>query len=160
MVDQEMTEAERKSHQLKSDFDNVSKLLKAEIKRFDADKVEDFKTSVEVFLESAVEAQKELIEHWEFYSELLASSDADQHSQNLESRAQHEEPETGIDPTTSSDAPVSEQEAILQDSSIEPRPTTSDTLDSNVTATSIPSTTSSRAPIPHSEANPFANESV
>lgn len=160
MVDQEMTDAERKSHQLKSDFENVGKLLRAEIKRFDADKVEDFKTSVEVFLESAVEAQKELIEHWEFYSELLASSDEDSYAQQSDTLSKGKQSTIDSQAITDSNAPVSEQEEILQDSSIEPRPTTSGTTDSGVTATSIPSTTSSRAPIPHSEANPFANESV
>ena len=35
--------------------------------RFEREKVEDFKSGVETFLEGCVEAQKELIELWETY---------------------------------------------------------------------------------------------
>ncbi|ORY79454.1 Aovps5, partial [Protomyces lactucae-debilis] len=70
-VDAEHTEAERKAHALKLAFEQVGRLLRSELQRFEMDKVEDFKTSLEMFLESAVEAQKEVIEHWEFYHDLL-----------------------------------------------------------------------------------------
>lgn len=158
VVDQEMTEAERRSHTAKVEFDNVSKRLKSEIKRFDADKVEDFKTSIEVFLESAVEAQKELIEHWEFYSDLLVK-ELDDDVDGTSASAAHgvqvsDDTSTGHlqEHSGESSASVGVQEAILDDTSIEPiTPTTP------ATATT---TSSSGLPIPHDEANPFARESI
>lgn len=158
MVDQEMTDAERRSHAAKLEFDSVSKLLKSEIKKFEADKVEDFKTSVEVFLESAVEAQKELIEHWEFYSDLLAK-DLDEDVDEPSPTAAHgvqisDDSSTGHPQEASggSSAPVEEQETVLEDTTIEPiTPTTPKTANSM---------SSSGLPIPHDEANPFARESL
>ncbi|CAG8441253.1 6977_t:CDS:10 [Diversispora eburnea] len=44
----------------KNDFEDVTELIKAEIDRFDKEKVEDFKNSVEAFLESMVQTQKRL----------------------------------------------------------------------------------------------------
>ena len=45
----------------------MGRLMRAELERFEREKVEDFKSGVETFLEGAVEAQKELIELWETY---------------------------------------------------------------------------------------------
>jgi len=42
-------------------------LMRGELERFEREKVEDFKSAVETFLEGAVEAQKELIELWETF---------------------------------------------------------------------------------------------
>ncbi len=71
-IEAELGEAERKSHALRLEFDNIGKLLKAELLRFDMDKVEDFKTSVEMFLESAVESQKEVCETYIFRKQLTS----------------------------------------------------------------------------------------
>lgn len=156
-VDQEMSESERRAHQLKIEFDNIGKLLKAEIKRFDSDKVEDFKTSVEVFLESAVEAQKEIIEHWEFYSDLLVQDLAEQDDvpvaplsavpSHSSTRAQHTQ-------ETSTDTAAELQDDILEGTSIEPITPTSakDTLPSDSAPENVI--------IPHDEANPFASGSL
>jgi sorting nexin-1/2 len=38
----------------------MGKLMRNELDRFEREKVEDFKSAVETFLESAVEAQKEV----------------------------------------------------------------------------------------------------
>lgn len=38
----------------------MGRLMRAELERFEREKVEDFKSAVETFLESAVEAQKEV----------------------------------------------------------------------------------------------------
>ncbi|OLL21982.1 Vacuolar protein sorting-associated protein vps5 [Neolecta irregularis DAH-3] len=67
----EGVETERRCNQLRLEFEEVGKLLKQELDRFDVEKVEDFKASVEIYLESAVEAQKEVIEHWETYIQTL-----------------------------------------------------------------------------------------
>lgn len=144
MVDAEMTEAERRSHQLKIDFDNIGKLLKGELKRFDMDKVEDFKGSVEVFLESAVETQKEVIEHWEFYLDLT--------SKELDDTPDAVVAPKHKDPTTSA-ASVEDQDHILGTTAIEPvSPVTP------LTSKSVETTQSSPGLIPRHEANPFAQD--
>ena len=61
-VGAEVADAERKVHQARLLFDDMGRLLRAELDRFEREKVEDFKSSVETFLESAVEAQKEVRE--------------------------------------------------------------------------------------------------
>lgn len=63
----EVADSERKLHQARVLFEDMGRLMRAELDRFEREKVEDFKSGVETFLESAVEAQKELIELWESY---------------------------------------------------------------------------------------------
>ncbi|GBB90525.1 hypothetical protein RclHR1_01750024 [Rhizophagus clarus] len=63
----QIAEAEHKVEDCKSEFEDVSKLIKNELDRFDKEKVEDFKNSVEAFLESMVQTQKEIISLWESY---------------------------------------------------------------------------------------------
>ncbi|RHZ79077.1 hypothetical protein Glove_152g101 [Diversispora epigaea] len=64
----QLAESENRVEECKNDFEDVSELIKAEIDRFDKEKVEDFKNSVEAFLESMVQTQKEIINLWESYS--------------------------------------------------------------------------------------------
>lgn len=59
-VNAEVGEAEKKVHQARLLFEEMGRSLKTEIDRFEKEKVEDFKSGVETFLESAVEAQKEV----------------------------------------------------------------------------------------------------
>ncbi|CCJ29535.1 unnamed protein product [Pneumocystis jirovecii] len=63
----EISHVEKRCEQLKNDFDAISNILKEEIERFEIQKIDDFRGSVETFLESVIEAQKELIELWEAY---------------------------------------------------------------------------------------------
>ncbi|KAK6537877.1 Vacuolar protein sorting-associated protein 5 [Orbilia ellipsospora] len=63
----EVADSEKKLHQARVLFDEMGRLMKNELDRFEREKVEDFKSGVETFLESAVEAQKEVIELWETY---------------------------------------------------------------------------------------------
>jgi len=63
----EVADSERRVHQARVLFEDMGRLMRAELDRFEREKVEDFKSGVETFLESAVEAQKELIELWESY---------------------------------------------------------------------------------------------
>ncbi|KAJ5971956.1 uncharacterized protein N7479_001874 [Penicillium vulpinum] len=63
----DVADAERKVHQTRLLFEDMGKLMRNELQRFEKEKVEDFKSGVETFLESAVEAQKELIELWETF---------------------------------------------------------------------------------------------
>ncbi|KAL4896750.1 Vps5-domain-containing protein [Aspergillus ambiguus] len=63
----DVADAERKVHQARLLFEDMGRLMRNELQRFEKEKVEDFKSGVETFLESAVEAQKELIELWETF---------------------------------------------------------------------------------------------
>jgi sorting nexin-1/2 len=59
-VGAEVGDAERKVHQARLLFEDMGRLMRSELDRFEREKVEDFKSGVETFLESAVEAQKEV----------------------------------------------------------------------------------------------------
>lgn len=59
-VSAEVADAERKVHQAHLLFEDMGRLMRQELDRFEREKVEDFKSGVETFLESAVEAQKEV----------------------------------------------------------------------------------------------------
>nr|CDP25356.1 Putative vacuolar protein sorting-associated protein vps5 [Podospora anserina S mat+] len=74
-VSAEVADAERKVHQTRLLFDDMGRLMRAELDRFEREKVEDFKSAVETYLESAVEAQKELIEKWETFLMQLDAED-------------------------------------------------------------------------------------
>lgn len=58
-VNAEVADAERKVHQARLLFEDMGRLMRSELDRFEREKVEDFKSGVETFLEGAVEAQKE-----------------------------------------------------------------------------------------------------
>ena len=53
-------EGERRSHQARLLFEDMGRLMRGELERFEREKVEDFKSGVETFLEGAIEAQKEV----------------------------------------------------------------------------------------------------
>jgi sorting nexin-1/2 len=56
----EVADSEKKAHQSRLLFDEMGRILRQELDRFDREKVEEFKSGVETYLESAVEAQKEV----------------------------------------------------------------------------------------------------
>ncbi|KAJ4384294.1 Vacuolar protein sorting-associated protein vps5 [Didymella sp. IMI 355093] len=103
----DVADAERRVHQARLLFDDMGRLMRSELERFEREKVEDFKSGVETYLESAVEAQKELIEIWETFlmqldtedgetfvppAGVVASPTTEQHeSSNGRSHAQEEE---------------------------------------------------------------------
>jgi len=92
---QDVAEAERKATLARQDFEKVTRLLKIEMHRFDMERVEDFKKSLEAFLEGMIMRQRQvrcssyvshlewgrrsvltsaflqLIKAWESYQELL-----------------------------------------------------------------------------------------
>ena len=57
-------EGERRSHQARLLFEDMGRLMRGELERFEREKVEDFKSGVETFLEGAIEAQKEVCVHY------------------------------------------------------------------------------------------------
>jgi len=71
----DVADAERKVHQARLLFEDMGRIMRNELEKFEREKVEDFKSGVETFLESAVEAQKELIELWETFLMQLDSDD-------------------------------------------------------------------------------------
>ncbi|EFX01068.1 vacuolar protein sorting-associated protein [Grosmannia clavigera kw1407] len=71
----DVADAERKVHQARLLFEDMGRLMHNELDRFEREKVEDFKSGVETFLESSVEAQKELIEKWETFLMQLDAED-------------------------------------------------------------------------------------
>lgn len=59
-VNAEVADAEHKVHKARLLFEDMGRLMRSELDRFEREKVEDFKSGVETFLESAIEAQKEV----------------------------------------------------------------------------------------------------
>lgn len=55
---------------LRVSFDDITKQIISEFDRFEHEKIRDFRNSVELFLENAVESQKEAIEIWETFYQL------------------------------------------------------------------------------------------
>ncbi|KAG2231950.1 hypothetical protein INT48_005665 [Thamnidium elegans] len=66
---QEINEIKSRVEELQQEFQDISKLIKNELDRFDKEKVEDFRDSVEQFLRSMIEHQKQIIALWETYFE-------------------------------------------------------------------------------------------
>lgn len=60
----DVADGERKCHQARLLFEDMGRLMRGELERFEKEKVEDFKSGVETFLEGAVEAQKEVSRCW------------------------------------------------------------------------------------------------
>ncbi len=56
----EIADAERRGMDAHSDFDAVTRLVKIEFARFDAERVEDFKGMLEKYLEGMISRQKEV----------------------------------------------------------------------------------------------------
>ncbi|KIJ65594.1 hypothetical protein HYDPIDRAFT_174995 [Hydnomerulius pinastri MD-312] len=54
-----VTEAERRALDAKHEFDQCSKLIKSELARFEQERVEDFRNSLQVFLDGMISRQKE-----------------------------------------------------------------------------------------------------
>jgi sorting nexin-1/2 len=66
-LEAEVDAQEKKVLNLRVAFDDISKLIIHEVERIDVEKIIDFRDAVELFLENAVEAQKETIEIWETF---------------------------------------------------------------------------------------------
>lgn len=56
----DVSDGERRSHSARLLFEDMGRLMRGELERFEKEKVEDFKSGVETFLEGAIEAQKEV----------------------------------------------------------------------------------------------------
>ncbi|ESK96508.1 sorting nexin 3 [Moniliophthora roreri MCA 2997] len=67
----QIAEAERRAADAKHEYEQVSKLVKSEVARFEQERIEDFKNSLHAFLEGMISRQKELIANWEVYQQML-----------------------------------------------------------------------------------------
>ncbi|KAF9121740.1 Vacuolar protein sorting-associated protein 5 [Mortierella sp. 14UC] len=89
-LQQEIAEAEQKVDTAKKDFEEISTLIRQEFDRFDREKVEDFKQSVEAFLASMVKHQREIVGLWENYFRALNGA-ADESSNSPSSSSQQQQ---------------------------------------------------------------------
>ncbi|KAF8159458.1 Vps5 C terminal like-domain-containing protein, partial [Crassisporium funariophilum] len=60
----QIAESERRAAEAKLEYDHVSKLVKAEVARFEQERIEDFKDSLHAFLEGMISRQKEVSAVW------------------------------------------------------------------------------------------------
>ncbi|KAA1086173.1 Vacuolar protein sorting-associated protein 5 [Puccinia graminis f. sp. tritici] len=67
----ELEEAERRAHEARNEFADVSKLIKAEFQRFDQEKVEDFKLSICSFVDGLTDRQRQIVKVWQEYYQVL-----------------------------------------------------------------------------------------
>ncbi|KAL7423001.1 Vacuolar protein sorting-associated protein vps5 [Cryptotrichosporon argae] len=63
----EVTDAERRARDAATDFENVSKLVKSEFARFERDRVNEFKRTLERHLDGQIGRERELVDAWEQY---------------------------------------------------------------------------------------------
>lgn len=52
--------AERRASEAKLEFEQVSKLVKSELARFEQERIQDFKDSLQIFLDGMIVRQKEV----------------------------------------------------------------------------------------------------
>ncbi|KAH9995539.1 Vps5 C terminal like-domain-containing protein [Russula vinacea] len=64
-------DAERRVLDAKQEFDHVSRLVKSEVARFELERIEDFKKSLELLLDGMIARQKETIQAREAFQQLL-----------------------------------------------------------------------------------------
>jgi len=63
----QLAEAERKALSSRQDFERCSRLIKDEMARFEEERVRDFKSSMQSFVEGMLKRQQQLIATWEDY---------------------------------------------------------------------------------------------
>lgn len=65
MANDDVTEWENRLEEAQANFVKISKVIKVEIEFFERYRVKDFKSSIIAYLESLMEAQAQLVNHWE-----------------------------------------------------------------------------------------------
>ena len=65
----EVDKLKQKAAHYEESFNSVSETIKSELNNFEMEKIQDFRNSVEIFIESSIESQKEAIELWETFYE-------------------------------------------------------------------------------------------
>lgn len=64
---EEVIEWEAKAERGQEEFENISKMIRKEVERFEKSRVHDFKVSIVKYMESLLETQQQLIKHWEAF---------------------------------------------------------------------------------------------
>lgn len=59
-LNNEFEQAERRALDAQSDFDAVSRLVKLEFSRFEQERIEDLKSTMEKYIDEAVETQQKV----------------------------------------------------------------------------------------------------
>ncbi|PBK99466.1 Vps5-domain-containing protein, partial [Armillaria gallica] len=67
----QIADAERKALEAKHEFESVSRLVKSEVARFEQERIEDIKDSLNAFLEGMIARQKQMISQWDNYQQML-----------------------------------------------------------------------------------------
>lgn len=65
----EVDKLKAKTSVYEKQFNNISDVIKEEMQNFEFEKIDEFRNSVEIFIESSIESQKEAIELWETFYE-------------------------------------------------------------------------------------------
>lgn len=68
----QLAEDDRRALDAHADFDAVTRLVKVEFSRFEAERIEEFKTMLGDYLDEQIERQRELIASWESFHQLMA----------------------------------------------------------------------------------------
>lgn len=69
MLKFEVDKLQQKVAYFENSFKNISETIRGELNTFEMEKIDDFRNSVEIFIESSIESQKEAIELWETFYE-------------------------------------------------------------------------------------------
>lgn len=69
MVEFEVNKLQQKVAYFENSFKTISDTIRDELDTFETEKIDDFRNSVEIFIESSIESQKEAIETWETFYE-------------------------------------------------------------------------------------------
>lgn len=65
----EIEKLSARTESFENKFKSISDIIKTELENFEFEKIDDFRNSVEIFIESSIESQKESIELWETFYE-------------------------------------------------------------------------------------------
>lgn len=65
MLQFEVDKLKQKTEQFEKSFNSISEIIKEEMENFELERISDFRNSVEIYVESMIESQKEAIELWE-----------------------------------------------------------------------------------------------
>ncbi|KAF9582723.1 Vacuolar protein sorting-associated protein 5 [Lunasporangiospora selenospora] len=128
-LQQEIAEAEQRCESATRDFEEISTLIRQEFDRFDREKVEDFKQSVEAFLASMVRHQREIVALWENYFKALNGPGETEEQQQQQQQPSSQQQLSSHHPPSSSLPTMHDSED--RPHSIESQPLGGDSLSSN-----------------------------
>ncbi|KAJ9064172.1 Vacuolar protein sorting-associated protein vps5 [Entomophthora muscae] len=74
---EEMNQLERRVMDTKHEFEDITKLVRSELDRFDREKVEDYQKCLEFYLSSMISSQEQIIKLWEDFVAHVESGDSE-----------------------------------------------------------------------------------